>query len=149
MSGGRRRLRVSIDTNVFVSSVISGKGPAYEVVASILRGDVELVISRAQLVEVFSVLQRPELQRFFRNDEDRLTILNLLESIDAHEDGVTDITVHDPKDTVILATALTESADYLITGDKDLLVLADDPDVFPLRIVGPRQFLDLMDDPQD
>jgi putative PIN family toxin of toxin-antitoxin system len=136
-------------TNVFISSVMSRDGAAFEAVASILRGDVELVICRSQLTEVVSVLQRPELQRFFRNDGDRHRIFNLMESIDSCDDGVTDIVVRDPKDIVILATALTENVDYLITGDRDLIVLAENPDVVPLRIVSPREFLDLIDASQD
>jgi putative PIN family toxin of toxin-antitoxin system len=47
----------------------------------------------------------------------------------------------DPDDDVIIATAVAAKADYLVTGDNDLLVLGEHQGV---RIVTPRQFLDLL-----
>lgn len=50
----------------------------------------------------------------------------------------------DPKDDYLLASAQRGHADYLVTGDKDLLVLAGDP--FPFRIVSPAAFLAVLED---
>ncbi|WP_232624345.1 hypothetical protein [Paraburkholderia ginsengisoli] len=36
-----------------------------------------------------------------------------------------DMSLHDPADQPVLATLLATQVAYLITGDKDLLVLAD------------------------
>lgn len=48
----------------------------------------------------------------------------------------------DPKDDYLLAYALVGKADYLVTGDKDLLVLqAEIPD---FEIVSPRQFSEIL-----
>jgi len=54
------------------------------------------------------------------------------------------LAVRDPKDAPILAAALG-GADFLVTGDKDLLVLRDDPRVGGLRIVTAGEFLDILD----
>jgi len=51
------------------------------------------------------------------------------------------VAIRDPKDIHLLA-ALGGDADYLITGDADLLVLAGDPTLGPLRIITARAFLD-------
>ena len=45
--------------------------------------------------------------------------------------------LRDPSDYMIIATALSGNADYLITGDKDLLVLKE---VKRIVIVSPRNF---------
>jgi len=45
----------------------------------------------------------------------------------------------DPKDDYLLAYALRDRADYLVTGDRDLLVLA--PDFPSTRIVDPGAFV--------
>ena len=45
----------------------------------------------------------------------------------------------------MLATALDGGADYLVTGDKDLFVLAGDEQLGSLRIVTVRAFLDLLE----
>lgn len=55
------------------------------------------------------------------------------------------ITVRDPLDEHILALAVTGGADYLITGDNDLLVLAGDPRLDALRIVTVAEFLGVLE----
>jgi predicted nucleic acid-binding protein len=52
--------------------------------------------------------------------------------------------VRDPKDDMILAAAIGGNADFLVTGDADLLVLANDPKLGHLRIVSPSEFLSLL-----
>jgi uncharacterized protein len=48
----------------------------------------------------------------------------------------------DPKDDVVVATAVRAGADYLVTGDRrHLLVLGEYQGI---RIATPRQFLDLL-----
>jgi len=51
------------------------------------------------------------------------------------------VSVRDPKDDIVLATALTGEADFLVTGDVDLLVLNGHPAFGDLRIVVVREFL--------
>jgi putative PIN family toxin of toxin-antitoxin system len=48
----------------------------------------------------------------------------------------------DPDDDVVLATAIAGTADAIVTGDQDLLVLVDHQGI---RILSPRQFLQLAD----
>jgi predicted nucleic acid-binding protein len=52
--------------------------------------------------------------------------------------------IRDPKDERVLAAALGGRADYLVTGDDDLLVLNGDPRIRTLKIVTVREFLDLL-----
>ena len=46
----------------------------------------------------------------------------------------------DPDDDIVLGTAIAGSVDYIITGDKDLLVLHE---VFDIKIVSPSDFIAL------
>ncbi len=55
------------------------------------------------------------------------------------------VAVRDPTDEAILATAIIGSADYLVTGDADLQVLAGDTRLGSLQIVTPRSFLEILD----
>lgn len=48
----------------------------------------------------------------------------------------------DPNDDHFLTAAMSGYADFLVTGDLDLLVLDGDPRVGSLRIVTPRAFAD-------
>ena len=54
------------------------------------------------------------------------------------------VSSRDPKDDPLLAVALSGHADYLITGDDDLLVLDGEPALGTLRIVTVRDFLQLL-----
>lgn len=48
----------------------------------------------------------------------------------------------DPKDDVVLATAVAAEADAIVTGDQDLLILGSYQDI---SIVSPRSFLERLD----
>lgn len=48
----------------------------------------------------------------------------------------------DPNVNMLLETAVASRADYVVTGDKDLLIL--DP-FRTTRILNPKEFLDIMD----
>ena len=51
------------------------------------------------------------------------------------------VSVRDPDDAFVLASALEAQADVLVTGDKDLLVLGDTAGI---RIITPRALLDML-----
>lgn len=53
------------------------------------------------------------------------------------------VTVRDPEDGHILAAALGGEADYLVTGDEDLLVLNNTQLLGKLRIISVVEFLKL------
>jgi putative PIN family toxin of toxin-antitoxin system len=55
------------------------------------------------------------------------------------------VSVRDSDDEQILAAALGGNADCLVTGDRDLLSLQDDPRLGVLRIVTVNQFLELLE----
>ncbi len=48
----------------------------------------------------------------------------------------------DPEDNMLLECCLESRANFLVTGDKDLLDLRDLP--FDLRVLTPRQFLEIV-----
>jgi len=52
--------------------------------------------------------------------------------------------VRDAKDEVILAPALGGRADYLVTGDEDLLVLRGSAEIGSLRILRARELVELL-----
>jgi len=68
-------------------------------------------------------------------------------AIQAPEKRQLPVEVRDPKDEMILASALGGKADYLVTGDDDILVLQDDARLGKLQIVTARAFLNLLISP--
>lgn len=56
-------------------------------------------------------------------------------------DKPSDLAIRDPDDRWVLASAIAGRSDVLVTGDRDLLDVADKA---PLKVVDPRGFWDLL-----
>jgi len=113
-------LRVVLDTNLYVSALWNPQGVPAQVVAAYQAGRFTLVASTPMLVEVETVLRRAKFARRFT--ETRITdLLNLLQT------GAELVPVagtlqicRDPKDDMVIETAVSGRADAVVTGDKDL-----------------------------
>lgn len=141
-------LSAVVDTNVFVSGVISAGGPPGRLLDFWYAGRFELLLSDRQYVELIDVFNRRNLFRTYPSATTRLnrllSELAIATSVDPHPD--VPVAVRDPKDEHILASALGR-ADYLVTGDQDLLVHRDDPRLGSLRIVTAAEFLAIVNEP--
>jgi putative PIN family toxin of toxin-antitoxin system len=135
-------VRVVLDANVLVSAVISKAGPPREIVMAWVDGRFELIASPALLDELRDVLARPRFRRW-------VSVATATEFIDGlGEDAllVDDPPAlpglsPDPDDDYLIALARGAHADYLVSGDRHLLGLADPQP----PVLTPRQFLDLLD----
>ena len=118
-------LRVVLDTNVLVSGLAYPGSVPGRIVGVWRQGGLDVVLSRYILDEMVRVL--PRLSRLHLNSSeirdlaDSLMFLADIVEPDAEQDS----SLRDPADQPVLATLRASKADYLITGDKDLLALAD------------------------
>ena len=139
-------LRAVVDTNILVSGLVSPLGSPARIIHHWLQGDFLLLVSPVLLDELRRVLEYPrisnrlgwspaERQRFL----DRLTKLALLTPGTLSLPGVT----RDPKDDPVVACAVEGRADYIVSGDRDLLALRIYQGV---RIVTPCEFLALLEE---
>jgi uncharacterized protein len=139
--------RVVIDTNLFVSGAISPRGLPHQLLQAWRTGTFTLLISAEQRGEVQEVLSRPEIARRYNlSDEAKAHLLFLIDTLALQAPLRQRLPIHvrDPKDDHLLAAALGGKADYLVTGDADLLTLDRDPKLPNLRILSVRSFLDLL-----
>lgn len=122
MRNGRNRTwRVVIDTNIWISFLI-GKHLA-GLHRHIDSGRVEVVTCEAQLRELADVLNRPRIRKYI-SEVQAETFLDLLCEIALMVEPVQGPTIcRDPKDDYLLYTAIAAQADYLVSGDYDLLTL--------------------------
>ena len=114
-------MRIILDTNLWISFLISNK---YDRLDSLLFEEkCTLLFSQELLNEFLTVAKRPKLREYISSDETE----DLLETIDEVAEFVNVTSkvelCRDPKDNFLLALAKDGKADYLLTGDKDLLVL--------------------------
>jgi hypothetical protein len=118
-------LKAVIDTNLFVSSLISEKGSPAKLIERWKKGEFHLCISQPIIEEVFEVINRPKIKARFGIESEVIQELKsiILEraiiSLSTYEVGRSP----DPKDNMFIACALEEGADYVISGDSHLLNL--------------------------
>lgn len=117
-------LRVVLDTNVLVSGLAYPAGVPGRIVGAWQRGGLDVVLSKYILDEMVRVMPR-----LSRNKRSAAEIRDLADSFMfvaemVEPSGEVDAALRDKADGPVLGTLLAAQADYLITGDKDLLELA-------------------------
>jgi putative PIN family toxin of toxin-antitoxin system len=114
-------LKLIIDTNLWVSFLISNTHRKLD--ALLIENKVILLFSEALITEVEQTISKPRLKKYFSENA-------LQEMLEVFEPYIELIEVRsivsvcrDPDDNFLLALAKDGKANYLITGDQDLLVL--------------------------
>ena len=132
-------MRAVLDTNVFVSGLLMPGSVPVQIVSAFRRGDFRLVSSEAMLAELGAVLAYPKIKkRTAWTDEDITRYVSMLRfeadvvSIDSETAEVS----RDAADTMVLRTFLAGQADLLVSGDEDLLSLANQ-----YSIISPADFV--------
>lgn len=130
-------LRFIVDTNVLVSVILSPNNSSRLVLEKIFEFGF-LLFSKSTKTELLEVLGRAKFDKYVPLEK-RIQFAEKLFTFSLEIDVQGSLEVcRDPKDDKFLNLALEGKADYLITGDKDLL------DLNPFReilIVSPSQFL--------
>ena len=119
-------LRVVLDTNVLVSGIAYTGGVPGRIVHAWRQGSVVVVLSRHILDELARSLPRVNhrLNWTPQEIEDEVDALAIL-AVVVEPEAVAPGTIRDAGDLLVLGTLLASKADYLITGDGDLLSLAE------------------------
>ncbi len=114
-------IRVILDTNLWISFLISKR--LSKIDELLARDDLVLLFSEELLEEFIEVARRPKFRLYFPN-EDVEELLSLFDALGKIIEVKTNVNVcRDPKDNFLLALAQDGNADFLITGDADLLVV--------------------------
>jgi putative PIN family toxin of toxin-antitoxin system len=132
-------VRLVLDTNVLIAAVVAD-GLCRDLVRRRLENH-SVITSRTLLNEL-----REKLEEKFDVKAKDIPFLRAYEArADFFEPAPLDANVcRDPDDVAVLATAIAGKADFIITGDQDLLVLSQHEGI---PIVTPRQWLEAQDQP--
>ncbi len=139
-------MRVLLDVNIYLSYLLTPHADSAisTVVEAGVLGEYVMLLPEALWEELVSVVSRKPYLRQHIKPEQLQTLYDLLAPW-AERTPEIDVpiprVVRDPKDDYLLAHALLDAADFLVTGDADLLAL--DP-VGPLRILSPADFADIL-----
>ena len=140
-------MRVLVDTNVLISILLkpSEGGPVRALFHAFVAGRFTLLLPEWLIDELTNSVQtNPRLaKRISITQLNRFTAL-LRAAAEQIAEIETPIPVvsRDPDDDYVLAYALVGNADYLVTGDKDLLAL--EGLIAGLEIVTPAQFVEIL-----
>lgn len=116
--------RLVLDTNIFVSGLISGSGPPARILRAIQRRRIIHLVSDPIIEEYLRVLDYPRIRRFKKiTDAFIADIAAYLVHQTERVELVSTIGLSpDPGDDIFLETAVDGNATLLVTGDKtDLL----------------------------
>jgi uncharacterized protein len=115
-------MQVVVDTNIWISALINPAGPPARVLRALEEGRFGLVAGTPLLSELGTVLQRPRLvHRFTITPDKTLALLRVLrERAELVEITGTIRLCRDPRDDMVIETALAGRADTLVSRDDDL-----------------------------
>ena len=120
-------LRVVLDTNQFVSSVLVRRGLPAQALDAWRRREFLLITSPSIIAEIRSTLSYPRIRRKYPiTDIDVERLVTLLEQDALVVPGEIDVTgaiPADPTDDMVLACAIEGRADLVVSGDHHLIDL--------------------------
>jgi putative PIN family toxin of toxin-antitoxin system len=121
MTCNNKTINIIIDTNIWISFLI---GKSLKGLHRYLHNErIKIVVCKEQIREIKEVVQRPKLSKYFPQKQVS-EMFDLLDEVAILVAVASKITLcRDKKDDYLLSLAVDANADYLITGDKDLLAI--------------------------
>ncbi len=143
-------LRVVIDTSVWISAFINPEGPPVQVIAAFLQGRFVPVFSQPLLREIWDIAYHPRIRH-----RRRYTDAQVAAALGKLREGGTDVfppgtlrLCRDPKDDIVLETAIEGNADLVVSRDADMtrdLDLIRHLRTFGVEVLTVAQFLQRLD----
>lgn len=144
----KNKPRVVVDTNLLISATISSRGIPNKLVRAWQKNKFFLLISPRLIRELEEVSGRDKFGKYhvFLSEMEELVvdIKSSAELIESISEEYLSIHSRDPKDDHLIAASLVGNADYLVTGDEDLLILDGNPALGKLKIISARNFLKIL-----
>ena len=132
-------IRIVIDTNIWISFLIgktlSGLSEA------LINNKIRILFSGELFDELAEVLQRPKFRKYFSQSDitELISLIHLKTEFIEIKERFEDC--RDPKDNFLLDLCVSGSADYMITGDDDLITLNP---FHGVKIINYREFREIL-----
>jgi len=133
-------VKVVVDTNVLISALV-GHGKPRRLITLLLEAH-ELIVSKEMTTELIEVLRRAKFRKIKNRHVDNFLSILVGRAKLVRVEGRLNVIVEDPDDNLVLGTACGGRANYLVSGDKHLLMLKQ---FRSIRIVSVREMLELLD----
>ncbi len=135
----KQKIRAIVDTNIWIHFALADKVEEFILLFS--KSNVELIFSNLLLYEIYSSFDKPKLSGKLPVDikEQIRNSVFLLGEI--HPVSSVVKVCRDPDDNFLLELALDSNAQFIVTGDKDLLILQS---FRKTKILSLRNFLEIL-----
>ncbi len=138
---GKRKLKVVLDTNVLISALLF-RGKLSKLILPLKKGAYILLFSEGTLSELIKVLHYPK----FALTEEEIDYILQFEILPYSKMikitfKIDEKICKDRDDQKFLELAISGKADYLVSGDTDLLELKE---FETIKILSPAEFLEIL-----
>ncbi|MEK7440653.1 MAG: putative toxin-antitoxin system toxin component, PIN family [Chloroflexota bacterium] len=135
--------RSVIDTNVLIRALIRPLGTVGPIVVKLQEGKYQIVYSQQLLDELTEKMLLPRIRNKYPVSEEQMAdLFNLIIEFGKRVDPERHVEIcRDPDDNHVIDVALAGEAEYVVTGDDDLLILKEFETV---RFITPKEFLTLL-----
>ena len=114
-------IRIVVDTNWWISLLINRYDS--QLTSILLRTDVVICASDELVDEIFATLRYPKLEKYLKPQIVKEFMAFFPQAVELTKVNSKINVCRDAKDNFLLSLSKDANADFLITGDKDLLVL--------------------------
>lgn len=130
---------IVLDTNVLMAGIF-WSGPPFEILERWKKGLIKLVVS-PEIIEEYTRVGKELSQDHSGVDVGPILDLIVTTSEICLPSPLPQPVCRDASDDKFIACALSAKADYIVSGDKDLVTIGD---YGGIRVVKPKEFLNLM-----
>jgi putative PIN family toxin of toxin-antitoxin system len=135
-------MRLILDTNILLSALLSPLGAPAKLLDAWERNSFTLVTCDALIAEFREVAGRPFFRARLRASAAELIAADLHEFSFSCRDLRSGPVAPDPKDSYLLALAESSQAEFLVTGDKELLSLKQHKST---RMITPATMIEILE----
>ena len=117
----KKNIKVIVDTNLWISWLITKRQSRLNLLLS--DSSISIISSTEQTEELFEVIKRSKFSKLIPSEIAEEFKIYFIQAVELHKVKLKVKASRDEKDDFLLALAKTANANFLITGDKDLLVI--------------------------
>ncbi len=131
------KIRIVLDSNIILSAALFKKStPRQALDKAVATG--QILMSTDTLAEIQDIFNRPKFDKYISKFARNEFLKDFIETVENVEIMQSFSACRDPKDDKFLELSVNGKAEYLITGDRDLLVLHPFRNI---QILTPADFL--------
>ena len=132
---------IVVDTNIFISAALNPNGTVSQALTKAIQ-EFTIVHSDQTYQELADRLYKPKFDKYISKQR-RTEFLSLIHIRSKFIKPISQIRIcRDLDDNKFLELLIDSNANFLLTGDKDLLILKSEPE-YENIIISPRDFLEI------